>query len=185
MKEKINIDKLYVVCPVTINDILIEPFVQYESFGREYHQVIINPRKILVVEEVNDGEKEYYEPFSGEYVTPVHYGISYETSSSAWGTVYCMNISSPIMRFPGFVPLYKRTIEEFEEKNNDLGYLISFKEYIKNVFGISLKSKSMTIGQAKLLLSLTNLGSSKSFALSNNAEEAEKQINKKVFRRQK
>ena len=185
MNKKINIDSLFVVCPVIMNNILIEPFVQYESFGREYHQIIINPRKILVVEEIEGGEKEYYEPYSGEYVRPVNYGKSYETSSTAWGTVYCMNISSPVMRFPGFVPLYKRTIEEFKEDNNMLGYLISFKEYIKNIFGISLKSKSMTIGQAKLLLSLTNLGSAKSFALSNNAEEAEKQINKKVFRKKK
>lgn len=185
MNKKVNIDNLFVVSPVAINDILIEPFIQYETFGKEFHQVIIDPKKILVLNDQKNDTGIYQEPFTGEEVNPVYYPFSYETRSSVAGTLYHFDMILIRKRMESLALTYEKTVKRFIERNNMLGYVMPFKEYFKNIFGFELKCNTLTLSQAKAIVSSTNLESPDLFALSDDVEEAKKQIDEKVFRRTK
>lgn len=181
MKKKINSKNLFVACKVSVNDYLIESFVQYETFGKEYHEVVINPRRELVLMEEVNGEKIYKYIPTNEEIEPRYYPKSYSTQSSPHGSIYGGYIGGKFN--PGISEIIENIKYHHYKKINQLGYLVPFDEYIQNVLGIKLTE--VTIHQARTLVRFTNLIQPRSFALSDDIERAEEQINTKVFRKKK
>ena len=137
MKD-INLDNLYVVSPVIINDILIEPFIQYESFGKEHHEITVDPKKVLVVKEDIDGKEVYKDAFNGSEVKIVNYESSYESESRNSSTLYSTNLQI-LSNHPFLpIPLKKETINYYKGNNGLYGYPIPFADYIERVFGIKI-----------------------------------------------
>lgn len=181
MKEKIDCKNLFVACKVSVNDYLIEPFVQYETFGKEYHEVVIDPKRELILLEENDGKKKYTLLPTEDEIYPVEYSSSYCTNSSPYGTVCCGYVNGYFN--PGIRELIENIKHSHYKKINQLGYLVPFDEYIQSV--LNIKVKKVTIHQAKILLVLANLVQSKPFVLSDNEEKAKEQIETKVYRKNK
>ena len=48
---KIDASKLYVACPVCDCGREIELYIHYESFGKIEHNIIINPKRILILKD--------------------------------------------------------------------------------------------------------------------------------------
>ena len=177
MKNNINIDDLYVVCRICKATILIEPWVQYETFGKELHQFYIWPKMLLA----QKTDEHYKLVKTNKEINIINPKSSVYTKSSCGGTLYGYLLIDAI-RGNGLVMKSQYPDSAFEKYNEDMnlyGYLMPFKEYVKNVTNIDLKKLNIT--EAKVLLALIN-NYRKHFILSTNEEEAKEQINKKVKR---
>ena len=157
MKNKIDVEKLYVGNPYFINSIMIEPFIQYESFGDTLNEVYVLTKKYLF-EKTDDGyllsgTKHIYD---GRYPTS-----SYHSSGSCTFNIYSSWMSK-YFKFRKSAILVGIEAKMFESIMKEcapsikFGYFIPFKEYIKNTLHININGE-ISIQQAKLLLKLANL----------------------------
>lgn len=175
MKEKIDIDNLYVVCRVSEVVETIEPWVQYETFGKDIHHFFIKPKMYLTKKE---GEK-YTIISSGEEIKPIEPKCSYASAGSCRTSLryYAM----PEIMTGGIINIgAKMAYQDMLDDLNQYGYVMPFKEYVKNVLGIELTGP-ITVSKAQVLLALINKRG-KAFELSQNEEVAEEQIQKRVRR---
>lgn len=177
LKGKISTDDLFVTCKVQRDSHLIEPFIQYESFGKELHRIIIDPKRSLVLKCKYEKDDTYFDVSTLEAVTPLNYSSSYYSTSSASGTIYCGYIDHIFNS--GIGSINEEIIRKRKKDMNQCGYLMTFREYIKKKLGINIDE--VTLNQANALLKLTNMVRSKKFILSDIPEEAKKQLDKKVY----
>ena len=70
MENEKKIEKLFVASMVYDTPELIEPFVQYETFGQIDHHVVVTPEKRLVISSTgDDGITKYYDYKTGEEIS--------------------------------------------------------------------------------------------------------------------
>ena len=179
MKEKIDCKNLYVGCRVSVYDHLIEPWVQYETFGKEFHSILIDPKRRLVLLEEIDGKKVYKVIFEDREINPVEYESSYYSKSSSMGSTYCAYING--LYNSGIPGLNRKLEDEYKEKSNGIGYLVPFDEFIEK--SLNIKVEKVTLLQAKTLLKFANLIQSKPFVLSEDKNIAKQQIDTKVYKK--
>ena len=157
---KFDTQKLFVACRVYDLEVEIEPWVQYESFGLVEHNIIVDPKRILVRKDENGS---------------IVYSSSFESESSCL-TSLCLS-SWPL----GSLSHLRK--EYYEDKKGEIQFLIPFDEFIKAKLGIEIKQ--ITIAQAQAILKLLNLTEGKPFKLSFDEEEAKEQIETRIFNRSK
>ena len=155
LKRKISTDKLLVSCKLRIDTDLIEMFSQYDTLGKEFHKVTINPKRSLVLRYEYQNEEVYYDVHTLERIYPVDYSCSNYTTS-----------------YPG-------SILEITLPRRKQGYLMTFREYIKKKIGININE--VTLNQAKFLLMLANMIRPRKFVLSKEEDEAKEQLKRKVY----
>jgi len=69
MSVKIKYDNLYVAFPVYDYEVETEMFVQYETFGKVEHRLIISPKKRLIYSKIDaDGVERFYDYMTSEEV---------------------------------------------------------------------------------------------------------------------
>ena len=175
MSAKIDYDNLYVAFPVYDHEVETEMFVQYETFGRIEHRIIVNPKKKLVYSKVDeDGVERFYDYKTSNEVVESTYEASFETKSSPFHSVYCTYINGLApLPIPG---LREDMISRFRQKQRCVGYFIPFTEFVQEKLGLSLDS--ITPALADKIIRLMNVGSGKAFMLSMEPEEAAKQLEK-------
>lgn len=179
MKEKVNIDDLYVVCKISEVIITLEPWVQYESFGKDEHRFYVKPKMHLTRKVTEENETKYQLVKTGKFIKPIEPEKSYESISSCRTTLraYCM----PEIKTGFCVNPYARdAAKDIYDDLNQYGYIMPFKEYVKNVLGIELVGP-ISLSKAQILLALINKRG-REFRLSYNEEVASNQIQKKVRR---
>lgn len=175
MSAKIDYDNLYVAFPVYDHEVETEMFVQYETFGRIEHRIIVSPKKKLVYSKVDeDGVERFYDYKTNNEVVESTYEASFITKSSPFHSVYCTYIN-------GLAPLPIPSLREdmisrFRQKQRCVGYFIPFTEFVQEKLGLSLDS--ITPALADKIIRLMNVGSGKAFMLSMEPEEAAKQLEK-------
>lgn len=171
MKKNRNIEQLFVASKVYEQDVLVEPFEQYETFGQVDHNIIVSKKKILVYSSRDEnGELKFYEYPSDKEVKETSFSSSYSTESNSMANLYCMCINSG---YPMPIEsIRKSIIEEFKRKSNLVGYFIPIEEYFKTSHTIT----SPTI--AETLINLVNLKKRGNIRLSMNIEEAKEQLKK-------
>lgn len=183
MKEKFACKDLFVACEVSVVDYLIEPWVHYETFGKEYHDVVINPKKrVILKKEGAKGEIFYHRLSDLEKVQLCNPTSSWYSESSCMGTRYCQALSNNvrgIFNF-GLNDMLSGMIKcIYHDRFNRLGFLVPFDEYIKSTLGLDINY--VTKHQAEFLLSLTRFKQKDRFSLSDDEEIAQEQIDRMVF----
>ena len=175
MSAKIDYDNLYVAFPVYDHEVETEMFVQYETFGRIEHRIIVSPKKKLVYSKVDeDGVERFYDYKTSNEVVESTYETSFKTKSSPFHSVYCTYINGLApLPIPG---LREEMISRFRQKQRCVGYFIPFTEFVQEKLGLSLDS--ITPALADKIIRLMNVGSGKAFMLSMEPEEAAKQLEK-------
>lgn len=183
MKKKVKLENLYVGCRVAIIDEVLELFEKYETFGSEYHHIIIYPKKLLVQADNLEGKVKYKLVKSDRVFSPCTHSSSYKSQSSAESSLYCSYIGGFFN--PGITSINDEMDREYHDKTHKVGYLIPFKEHIHNTLGIKLEN-DISLKTANFLLSIANtLYYRKRFELNGDCDLAEKQLKKKVYIRQK
>ena len=175
MSKKINCDNLYLAVSVYDYKIEIEPFVQYESFGKMEHRIIINPKKKLIYAKTDEnGVKRFYDYKTHEHVFENSYESSFITHSSVMGGLYCRFINGRIS-----VPRSLRN--EFLRESRTVGYFIPFTEHVKEK--LNLDVSSLTPSMIDKLMFLINIGVGRPFELSMSTGEAKLQLKKIGYRK--
>ena len=169
---KFDTQKLFVACRVYDLEVEIEPWVQYESFGLVEHNIIVEPKRILVRKDENGSIVDCK---TDQKLTVKDYSSSFESESSCL-TSLCLS-SWPL----GSLSHLRK--EYYEDKKGEIQFLIPFDEFIKAKLGIEIKQ--ITIAQAQTILKLINLTEGKPFKLSFDEEEAKEQIETRIFNRSK
>lgn len=155
IQGKIDTEDLLVACEVIDDPDIIENWIQYENFGKEFHKITVNPKRSLVMKiKYNDCDRFVDIPSFETIRVESHTNSFYCTSNSRGSS---------------------REVTK--------GYLMSFKEYISKKLGITINT--VTLKQAKLLLKLTNIGNIKRFVLNEDYLIASEQINRKVYMNKK
>ena len=174
MKEKINYDNLYVAFPVFKREVEKEPWIQYESFGKVEHTVIVSPKRVLIGSKTDEfGDTKYYDYKTGKEVVEKSYDSSFTTTSSPIMSVYSSYAPGQCMIGEG----YLKELFDLCLKNptNRVGYLTPFSEFAEEKFGLSLDDYSPSL--ASKLVTLANLTSRrKGIALSHDKDVAKKQL---------
>ena len=178
MKEKIDAKNLFVGCLVEKYDHLIEPFVQYETFGKEFHAIRITPKRRLIMRVNQNDEEIFVDVLTGKSFKPVQYESSYYTESSALGTVYGYFLTG---YNTGIRSLNSELKQRFEDETHRIGYLIPFDEYMRGTLNMDIDQ--ISISHARMLVNLTNLTQPKPFFLSEDKKTAEEQLQSKVYRK--
>jgi hypothetical protein len=175
MSAKIKYDNLYVAFPVYDYEVETEMFVQYETFGRVEHRLIISPKKRLIYSKIDaNGVERFYDYMTSEEVKEFTHDTSFETTSSPWKSVYCTYING-IMPLP--IPsLRNEMLAAHRAKQKVVGYFIPFTDYISEKLGID--ASSLSPSYAHKLLRLMNIGAGRAFMLSFDSEEAKVQLEK-------
>jgi len=181
MSKKINYYNLYIAFYVYDHEVETEMFEQYVTFGTIEHRIIINPKKRLIYSKIGENGKEtFYDYKTNEQVFEHSYESSFKTNSSAMGSLYCGYISGQFpMPIKGFRDEF---ISKHKRKLHTVGYFIPFDEYINEKLGINIPLLTPAI--IDKLIHLMNIGSSKSFMLSMDKEEAKLQLEKIGYRKQ-
>lgn len=177
MNKKINIEDLFVVCP-TID--YIESTYSWEQYGYpggECHAILVNPKKILKIRTHKEGKDIYYDALTGIQIIPSAHLYSYQKTNFSMRE----DETYPSYKMPRMIPLAWRLPKNII--TDKFGYLVPFKEYIKDVLGTEIEYASLTKARILLLLLLTNISCDRPFKLSNNPEQAAKQIDEKVLRK--
>ena len=150
MKQKINVNKLYVGNPYFENHIMIEPFIQYETFGDTLHEVYVFTKKHLF-EETKDG----YLLCGTKYVFKDNYPTkSYHTSGCC-----SFNLYNEYRSWGEIIGPPQRLLDSLQNQYDpkiEFGYFISFKDFIKKTLNIDINGK-ISYSQAKILLVLANM----------------------------
>ena len=167
MKKKYNVNELFVGCPAYDNITLLESFAQYENFGKELHEITINPKRILLY---YDGEK-YFDVRNGKEMFYVDHKSSFMSNSTPLESGF-------LSGFPTG-PLSSIKEEFFKIKSNQIVFLQRFDEFIFEKFGYLM----LEVSQAKALsmIGYCNLFESRPFHLSFEEAEAKEQIRKYVY----
>ena len=129
--EQINANDLYVACRVMKKKLLIEPFIQYDTFGDVLHTIIINPERILVY----PYDDEFcVDAITGKPKKKVDYTKSFHTEASVFESVEADE------RFVGFSTEFQYMLDFFTNEDleslEQVGYLMSFRDYIKQKLNI-------------------------------------------------
>lgn len=169
--KKIDTKKLYVACRVYDVETEIEPWIQYESFGKIEHDIYVDPKRILLLEENVDGKRVFVDCKTRRIVTPVEYCSSFESESTCSRSLYLSD-------FP-LGPLSHERVRYFEQKNREVSFIVPFNKYVKDRLG--LEFLDLSLSQARAILNFINLGEGKEFKLSYDSEVAEAQIQKKIY----
>lgn len=126
-------------------------------------------------------DRDGYEMVStGEFIRVINPECSYESTSSCSTTLraYCI----PEIRTGICInPCARDAAKAIYDDLNQYGYVMPFKEYVKNVLGINLVGP-ISLKKANVLLALINKRFGK-FMLSYNKDNAQEQIDKKVRRK--
>lgn len=134
MKEE-KIEELFVATLAVEQRELVEPWVQYESFGRIDHNYIITPKKRLVCSKYDKKNNlRYYDYGTGNEVHPCIVK-PYSTTSSPSDNLY-LDWRSGIIPASPFWKEYKEK-KERELQSLIYTHLVPFSEYIKNKLGIT------------------------------------------------
>ena len=174
MKEKIDYDNLYVACPVFESELVEEPYVQYETFGKVRHTIFISPKRVLLYSKTDaDGNIKYYRYKTGEEVSETSYNSSFYTQSSPMKNLYSGYIHG-FTNLP-ITELRQLCDKMYENKTKAVGYFIPFSEFMEDKFGTSFDSCSPRV--ASKLVTLANLTTNgKKIILSQDKEIAEEQL---------
>ena len=170
MKRKI--DQLFVATMTYEIGELIEPFVQYETFGRIDHHIILTRNKKLVYSSIDeDGTTRYYDYDTDEEVTEYQGKASYSTEAGAYSSLYYMYTQGGYpMPIPGIrADMEKQAQEEYKAK---YGYFVPFTEYLYNRLGIKIKIINPKVARALLRF----LPKQDKLVLSLDEEEAHEQL---------
>jgi hypothetical protein len=85
---KVDTDSLYVACKVYDIETEIEPWEQYASFGKIEHEIVVSPKRRLVVCKNENGKDKYYDLKTGEELYLRDYDSSYESTSTRAQSLY-------------------------------------------------------------------------------------------------
>ena len=126
--RKIDTEKLYVACRVYDIETELEPWVQYESFGKIDHKIYVDPKRVLLIDEYVNGEHAYIEYKSRRVVKPVEYDSSYESQSSCGQSLY-------LSGYPMGPITWQRTAY-FDRKGREVQLIVPFNKFIEDHLGI-------------------------------------------------
>lgn len=170
---KYDTKKLFVACRVYDVETETEPWVQYESLGKIEHQIIVDPKRVLLLEEWVEGKNYYIDCKTRRIVQPMNYQYSFESHSSCCSTLYLSD-------YP-LGPLSDERRQYFADKSREVSFVMPFNEFIRERLGVEYTE--VTLAEATALLRLINMTAGRCFKLSFSPEEAEHQISKKVYKR--
>jgi len=173
-----NTENLFVASMLYDYAELVEPFVQYETFGKIDHHVIFTPEKRLVyrVEDEN-GVTKYYDYKTKKEISLYDKRASYSTRAGALST---LTLTDP--RTTGIIPPHSilEMIEHYRENANlngiRYGFLVPVDDFIKVRFG-----NLPNISPAAFNILLHIISTNKVTELSFNEEEAEEQISSLMY----
>ena len=168
---KIDTSKLYVACPVYDDTVLIEPWVQYDTFGKEEHNIYVNPKRILVREVEEDGETIIVDCKTSRRLYVVDHRASYESESSCGSSIF-------LSGWP-LGPLYEEGKNYFRYKASQVQFLIPFREYASDRLGLDIERVS--IARARAIVGFLNASEGRTFQLSFDPEVAASQIRSRVY----
>lgn len=170
MKERRKIHQLFVASQVCEHEELVEPFVQYETFGQIDHHIIVSRKKYLIYSTMDDeGNIKYYDYATGEEVDESSFTSSFSTTSSAMDNLYCWGVSGYPIPIDG---IRKKIIDRFKKQSRLVGYFIPFEEY----FGLESKMTSPRLALA--LIKLSNITKRGYVKLSMDETKAKEQLQK-------
>lgn len=155
---------------------LIEPWVQYDSFGRVLHRLVVFPKKVLLYSKIDEnGEMAFYNFDTNKKIKVVNYEplCSYETDANCGYNLVAMG---KMGYSTGVASINKEIMREIKEGFNEYGLVVPFEEFCEEKFGKKMEHISLT--KAKILLRLSNLFVGKPIVLSIDPEIAEKQLEK-------
>ena len=169
---KIDTNKLYVACRVYDYETELEPWIQYESFGKVQHDIFISPKRVLVVKEEKDGKDVYFDYKTSKELYVQDYSSSYTTKSTPWTTVWSSGLPTI---------LGKRIEEYFDMKEREIQFLVPLSEFLKEKFGVEVDSVSPKL--VDFILHVINLTSGKPIHLSTDSSIAEEQIATRILKK--
>lgn len=169
LNTNININDLFVANIVSDDMVEIEPWVQYESFGRVMHNLTVRRKRILVYAKEEDGEVNYYSVKTGKKLHVVTKLYNHETRST-----YFISILAHISRRS------ERNLFGAYINNIDLICCpVPFNEFAKENIGIN--GNNVSVNQASRLVTYYNLLMGNGhFELSDDEEESKQIISKKL-----
>ncbi len=171
MSKKVNVEELFVACPIVDYIKSTTGLEQCGPQGSENHQIYINPKKILVIKK----ENKYFDAVTGLQVRPYYYKCSYYDYNDYTRD----NKIYRDYKMPKHIPYSWRSPKL--GYTTSFSYVIPFKEYIKKTLNIDVEDISLI--KARILLSISNLSCEKPFKLSYDENVAQEQIREKVLRR--
>ena len=151
---KINTKNLYVACKVYNYEKLIEPWEQYDTFGKIDHTILVYPKKILVIK---DEDGKFYDLKTGKELFEKNYSSSGYTNSSCSQNIYLSGMP--------LGPLYNSGKMYFDHKEREISYLMPISEYLENSLGLKLEDEVSSI-EIRTLINLLNIGKRRVFPLS-------------------
>ena len=169
---KINAKDLYVACHVYDVEYEIEPWVQYDSLGKIDHTIIVDPKRVLLVKQEVDGKEVYLECKTMQPVIVTDYESSFVSRSSCCQSLYLSGLP--------LGPLYDDAKRYFQAKYREVQFIIPFSEYCEQRLGYCPEQVSLT--RAKATVSVLNATEGKEFKLSHDEEEANKQIERRIYK---
>lgn len=165
--QKISTESLFIGCKVAEVEELIKPFEQYETFGDILHKIVVKQERILIY--LND-DKTCIDAVNGEELKIADYDSSFHSKSSVEDETRLGYIR---LHFP-IESMETKFEKETMEKLNQVGYIMSFKEYIYQRLNINVEE--VTLSQARFLLFLANMKNTKTIVLSEDSQEAKLQL---------
>lgn len=176
MENEKKIEKLFVASMVYDTPELIEPFVQYETFGQIDHHVVVTPEKRLVFSSTGeDGVAKYYDYKTGKEITLYDKTSSYSTKADPVSSICLSNPFASGTVGPA------NLLEDLSKlgNNNGLryGFVVPFEDYIKNKFGKAYNVSNPKVASLLLFAMATNRATELSF----DPAEAEQQLSSLVY----
>ncbi len=173
MQKKVNTSSLYVGFKMAEIESLIKPFEQYVSPGDILHSIVVTPERVLLTLDENGC---LFNAVTRKKVRINEATKSFHTKASVIGTLRCQ-VADP--DFPYDKSVAESVLRDYGEdgskKLNQVGLIISFSEYIKNVLHLDI-SDEISIRRARYLLSLASILHGKKVVLDENEQVASEQI---------
>lgn len=175
--DESSIEGLYVVCKMSDDFEVLEPFEQHFDSGRCLHKLVVFPKRILVYARTDkNGDLVYYNADTNEKIeimdelTPFH---SYESSSNP-----TLNLLEMIKQgiSTGIPTMNEELMDKLEKIYNQYGLLMPFEDYYEQKFRKPIENISLKT--AKRILKMMNLFVNKSIILSTNPSVAAEQLEK-------
>lgn len=172
-KRNINLSvkDLYVASFIWDDMMEIEPWVQYESFGKLHHSLNVSKSRTLVYKEKDkEGKIHYYNYSTGKEVK-----LCVHTSNFTTRSCVSVNVMASISVISGINYLFPNISVE----SDLVGLLVPFNEFAKEKIGVN--PEKISVAQASKLVKFYNMfKGGKPFRLTDNEEESHKIISEKL-----
>ena len=172
-----EVDGLFVATVVYDIEELEETFIQYESFGKINHHVIVTPKKRLIYSVTDKaGTTKFYDYKTDEEVEFYNKESSYKTTASATSTIYHIAMEKPsIIGSRKFAEELRKHDEKINKER--YAYPIPFEIYTESTIGKAIFCDNPKIASTILLM----IPTSKEMELSFDSEEVKKQLDRHVY----